>query len=413
MELQYNHSRAFKVSVNTQLQEPWSKTLERILPFLQCVDECNFDSQYHPKHRASIEYYVGDHFKPILMSYVGRTFNSWKKILESRTLKKTALFRNQCRSPKKVFHTKQNHRATVTPNNLTRPRKRTLELLDLPCEVFQHIFEYVVGSYELKGDLLRLCRHTPPSRYGQNTSTQLILYKPRAWAELKVLRICRAFRNLAISYYGFPQENSFPFSPRLDAIVIQGEELDCFGEERAHSGISCFANLYLQDWNNDDHWLYYDGVYKFNENRYGVRPWSKVTKISNECLRRLNEITIDIHDGSTYKSHWKHIWHFLGRTFTNTTCLRFNISRVDCCARRESIEEQDLGLKKKKKYYLSHDIAILRELGLAIEESPPNRLFPKLEALKLVRVADYCTDVWSPENRRTRRLLGIKMAHTD
>ncbi|KAI2779277.1 hypothetical protein F4815DRAFT_446601 [Daldinia loculata] len=370
LQHEHEHGRTFKVPVNTQLQEPWSDTLERIIPFLQCVDECNSNSQYHPINRASIQYYVGDGFKPTLMGHVRQTFYSWKQILESRTLKQRVLFTGECRSRTKVVYGKQNHGAPAMP------RKRTLELLDLPCDVFQYIFEYA----------------------------------PRAWAELKVLQICRAFRNLAISYYGFPQENSFPFSPKLDTIVIQGEGLDCIGEERTYSGVSCFANLYLQDWNNDDHWLYYDGVYRFNENKCNVRPWSKVTKISNEFLRRPTEITIDIHDGSTYKSHWKHIWHFLGRTFTNTTCLRFNISRVDCCARRKPERAQGLGVKK---YYLSHDIRILRELGFAIEESPPNRLFPKLEALKLVRVADYCTGTWSPENRRTRRLLGIKMAHRD
>ncbi|KAI0130936.1 hypothetical protein F4814DRAFT_456901 [Daldinia grandis] len=408
MELHHDHGRAFKVPVSTQLQEPWSDTLKRIIPLFQCIHECNSNSQYHPKHRASIHGYAGDNFKPVSMSHVRRTCYSWRQTLESQSPKKKPLFTdeyNECGPTTGVICTKQSHKATATPSSPTKRRKRAVGLLDLPCEVFEYIFEYAVGSYELRGDLLRLCRHTYNIQCSQNISTQLILYKPRAWAELNVFQICRAFRNLAISYYGSPQENSFPFSPKLDTIVIHGEGLGYSGEEMTSSGVSYSPNLHLQDWDNDDHWLYYDGVYRFNENMCDVRPWSKVIKTSNKCLRRATEITIDIHDGSTYKTHWKDIWYFLGRTFTNTACLRFNVSQADCCARMKP--GMDLGAKK---YYLSHDIKILHELGFAIEESPPNRLFPKLEALKLVRVVDYCTGIWSQENRGTRRLFGIKLA---
>ncbi|KAI0853854.1 hypothetical protein F5Y00DRAFT_269229 [Daldinia vernicosa] len=404
MEHQHDHERTIEVPVNTQLQESWDNTLKRILSFIQCIDKCNLDSQYHSIHRASAQDYVGDDPKPEWASQLKQTFYSWQQILQSQTPKKIGQFTDEFDEPEpptKAVYPNHNHKDTAMLSSPTKPKKRKPELLDLPCEVFEHIFEYTVGSYELKGYLLRMCRRT---KYRQINSTQLILYKPRAWADLKVLQVCRAFRNLAISYYGFPQENNFPFSPWLDTIVIQGEKLNYL---KPSAGVAYYPNLRLQDWNDDDHWLYYDGVYKINEDVCDVKPWSKVTKISNECLRRPTEITMDIYDGTAYKLHWKHIWHFLGRMFTNTTCLRFNISQVDCCALKKLDGFQDQGLEK----YLCHDITVFYGLGLAIEESPPNRLFPKLESLKLSRVADYCTGTWSPETRVTRLLLGIKLAY--
>ncbi|KAI8960658.1 hypothetical protein F5Y11DRAFT_367299 [Daldinia sp. FL1419] len=315
MEHQQCHDRTFRVRVNTQQQEPWDNLLRKLLPFLEFSNECLGDSERDPKLRTIIVDYGEHHGRAEYERHLTRTLDSWRQILESQTLTQNVLFTDRRESSIEITFPKGTLKPSATSKNCTKPTKKAPQLLDLPCEIFEHIFQHVVGSYEVKGFLLRLFDHG----YLRNISTQLILYKPRSWAELKVFHICRAFRHLAICYYGVPQKDGFPFNPKVDTMVIRGEKRNYFGEKRAVCGVAFPPNLKLQDWKDDDHWLYYDGVYSFNETMGRVRPWSKVTKISAECLRKPTEITLDIFDGTAYTIlAWKQVWHFLGQTGLRT-----------------------------------------------------------------------------------------------
>ncbi|KAI1802615.1 hypothetical protein F4811DRAFT_554712 [Daldinia bambusicola] len=370
MDYRNDPSRVLNVPINTHLPEPWFDMMDRIIRFLQATEECNEKSCYQLKDRPNLHDYVRrvksgarDAFKKDST----QTRIYWERFSQTRILKREPLLIHKRGSHSRVEHPDEASISTVVLRRLKELYVKVSALLNLPCEVFERIFQYVVGCYELKGETLRLRFHAYPG----NHATQLIFYKPRTWADLEALHICRAFRNLAISYYGAPKENSLPFSPMLDTLLIRGEGLDKFGGY------------------NRNHWLYYDGAYFINEEPSGVKPWSKVTRLSNECLRRPIEITIDIHNGTIYKECWLDIWHCLGRLFTNARCLRCHISQPDRCF-LESFEEET----EKKEYTLEHDFRALQGLFIAMDTAHPGQLFPSLENLQLVKVADLCTHSW-------------------
>ncbi|KAK6955898.1 hypothetical protein Daesc_003544 [Daldinia eschscholtzii] len=409
MEHRVDSSRIVNIPINTQIQEPWDKMLDRIISYTLASKNCNQGSRYQVENRPSLRDYEDrpeSNAKAAVRRLFDRTRDSWEQILKAQALAREAIPRYECGPLRKVIYSRESRIAAATPNKFMGSSIKAPNLLNLPCEVFERILQYTVGSYELNGELLRLNYHG----YKYNRSTQLIFYKPRVWADLNVLQICRAFRNLAISYYGPPQENTLPFSPKLDAIVIQGEGLDPFGEDYYVRGVAYPPNLKLQNWNND-HWLHHDGAYMINEERSGVRPWSKVTRISDECLRRPTEITLDIYDGTIFKLKWQGVWDFLGRAFANTRCLKLNISQLDCCVFKASEESEE---DPERRYVLHHDFYVFRGLCWALDDAPPNLLFPKLENLQLIKVADYCTRSWpsrysSAINEKSMELLTMKL----
>ncbi|KAI1471109.1 uncharacterized protein F4812DRAFT_455222 [Daldinia caldariorum] len=369
MDCQNDSSRVLNIPISTQFREPWFDMMGRAIRFLQATEECNEKSCYQLKDGPNLQdyaYQVRSGARDIFLSHAMRIQTSWEQFLQSGTLEREAALIHEYVLCSRVQSPGETSNSTAVPKSTEESYTKVSPLLNLPCEVFERIFLYVVGRYELKGETLRLSFHT----YSGNLSTQLIFYKPRTWGNLAVLQICRAFRNLAIFYYGVPKEESLPFSPQLDTLFIRGEMLDKFGG----------YNL----------WLRYDGAYFINAETYGVKPWSKVRKISNECLRRPTEITIDIHNGTIYKECWLEIWYCLGRLFTNARCLKCHISQPDRCFLETFEEEYTEG----KEFNLSHDFYALHGLFVAIGDAPADHLFPNLKNLQLVKVADLCTHPW-------------------
>ncbi|KAI1480730.1 hypothetical protein F4774DRAFT_408556 [Daldinia eschscholtzii] len=410
MEDRVDSSRIINIPFDTQLREPWDKILDRVGSCILATKDCNQESCYQLKHRHSLQDYEDNpqkNAKAAVRRLFDRTRDSWEQILKAQTLTREVMPKYECESLPKVICSGKSRIAAAAPNGLMGSSTKASNLLNMPCEVFERILQYTVGRYELKCELLRLNYHG----FTDSRLTQLIFYKPRVWADLNVLQICRAFRNLAISHYGQPQENSLPFSPKLDTIVIQGEGLDPFGGTYYVRGVAYPPNLELQNWYNDDLWLYHNGAYMIHEDRPRVRPWSKITRISDECLRRPTEITLDIYDGTVFRFKWESIWCYLGLTFTNASCLKFNISQLDCCVFKAS-EEGEEG--PERRYVSQHDFYVLKGLCWAIDETPPNALFPKLKNLQLIKVADYCTRTWpsrysSAINEKSMGLLMMKL----
>ncbi|KAI2778049.1 hypothetical protein F4815DRAFT_501566 [Daldinia loculata] len=73
--------------------------------------------------------------------------------------------------------------------------------------------------YELK---VYLAISDPNDQDGSTNHTHMIICEPRTWASISLFQVSRQFRSLAIKDYGEPCEDSLPFSPAIDKLVIIG-----------------------------------------------------------------------------------------------------------------------------------------------------------------------------------------------
>ncbi|KAI1135355.1 hypothetical protein F5Y05DRAFT_416342 [Hypoxylon sp. FL0543] len=313
-------NQMLKLSVLSKKQGSWTNVLRRALEFVKSRTECY--GHTHQKYDHGADRYLDDHLLHFFDERTQIVYLRWSGLLKSRYPKE---WQDEWSSAIQGSQQRKNVKALATPRNCS---SRGFRLLDLPTEIFTRIFEFAAGGpYELQANLIRLSHHGFPD----NNSTQMIFYEPRLWAHLNVFQVCRAFRNLAIEYYGMPQQNSIPFSPKMDTIMVHGERLNGFGYRDAVDGVAFGPNLWLQDW-VERHWLLSDGVHSFNRQAAHIRPWNTPMAMTADFLQRPKHITMAIDDGTTYRQRdWEQVWRFLGQTFVNTQCLKLNICHMDAC----------------------------------------------------------------------------------
>ncbi|KAI0133271.1 hypothetical protein F4776DRAFT_126561 [Hypoxylon sp. NC0597] len=364
----------------------WGKMLYCALRFLRARAKCYVHIPRIYDHRPG--QYLGDYYQLVSTEHEGALYLLWRDLLQSGNWKNARELERVWEEDVQEAQHPADDNASTTPRNSS---SGGLHLLDLPIEIVEQIFEYAVGgSYELQANLIRLRYRDRPD----NNSTQLIFYQPRLWADLNVFQICRAFRTLAIKYYGVPQQSSLPFSPKMDTMVVHGEKQDQFGRINAECGVAFSPNLRLQDWENEDHWLLRDGVYSFNHSPVHVRPWSTPMAVSAEFLQRPTKIIMQVDVGTIYKWDWEDVWLFLGQTFVNTQCLKFNICHMDICGATEKV----VRLPELRGNFRAHDLWVLMGLAEARQKSH-RRIFSRLEALEIEKVGTCCSSSWGQRSQ--------------
>ncbi|KAI0830451.1 hypothetical protein F5Y06DRAFT_301895 [Hypoxylon sp. FL0890] len=382
----------------------WTNVLRRALEFVKSRTECY--KHTHEKYDHGAQNYLDDYQMPVFDERKEELYLHWCDLLKSGKWEDEWKPRNEWGLA--IHGARQRTDYNTLAKLRTRP-SRGFRLLDLPVEIFMRIFEYAAGgSCELQANVVRLRHHNFP----HNDSTQLIFYQPRLWAHLNVFQVCRAFRNLAIEYYGVPRQDSIPFSPKLDTVVVHGEQLDHFGYDDAVDGVAFGPNLWLQDWKNKDHWLLHDGVLSFNYLPRDVRPWSTPTVVSADFLQRPRKITMAIDDGTIYGWCWEQVWRFLGQTFVNTRCLKLDICHMDTCGTTQEQNRtegwSELG-ETVRGYYKAHDIYVLFGLSSVMCDSYLGKGFLKLEVLEIESVADCCSRSWaSRKHEGPSNKLGLR-----
>ncbi|KAI1411301.1 hypothetical protein F5Y13DRAFT_191576 [Hypoxylon sp. FL1857] len=378
-------NQSLRVSITSRDPDAWTEVLHRTMEFMKARTECYVRT--HKKYDHGARGYLEDRMLPLVDNQNEVIYRHWKELLESGDWKK------HYKPRRGLGPITQEAQQSDTNDALTTPSNRKFRLLDLPIEIIRLIFEHMVGGpYELHGNLIRLSHHGFPD----NDSTQLIFHQPRVWADLVVFRINRAFRNLAIDYYGVPRQDSLPFSHVMDTVVIHGEELDHFGYDDAVEGVAFSPNLWLQDWGNENHWLLHDGVYSFDCAPSQIKPWTKPMALSADFLQKPRKITMAVDNGTTYQWDWEQVWRLLGKAFVSTRHLKLNICHMDACGFVKELErpqDHEIGEAVSGKYK-AHDLWVLFGLSSVMYESFVVPYFPKLGVLEVEKITDCCSHMW-------------------
>ncbi|KAI0384789.1 hypothetical protein F5Y04DRAFT_277521 [Hypomontagnella monticulosa] len=263
-------------------------------------------------------------------------------------------------------------------NNDISQNSRTPPLLNLPIEIFKKIFEYASGKYDLRADLVM----PDEEKLGS------LIYKPsrvlfcntRTWAKMNVFQICRAFRHLAIDYYGIPQRDSLPFSPALDTLVLHSQTPPHLDHMEGNG-----RPEWVRTWRKSA----FDGVYGCNNtpgtNWYMDTP---MTMISSDFLHKPTTITVDIGKGSKHCGvTWGDIWLFIGVTFVNVQSVKLRTYQLDSC-KLYRIH----GRRAAEIYYRRHDMWVLFGLINAMSRPCMVERFARLKLLEVEKTEEYCTE---------------------
>ncbi|OTB01138.1 hypothetical protein M426DRAFT_25851 [Hypoxylon sp. CI-4A] len=395
--------RSIKV-IAPRNREDWIIAIHEFAKFMQCNKECyNYTHETYPDEPEN-------HFR-FNMAWrdfgpmESETYEVWKKLLKSGKRKIDLIPQDNLQDGKKLDSIAAKPRAS-TPTHPKGPTVNSRGIFILPVEIFHIIFDYAVGPYELNANLVRLCHHSDIAV--DSDATQLILYKPRLWAEMNIFQICRSFRNEAIRKYGIPRRDSVPFNPKLDTLVVRPELLEHLGFGCTASGITYRPNLRLQNFSANGYWLLRSGVHYFKETMEDVRPWSRPTETAPDFLQRTRNLTIPVDNGSIYnRSDWRSIWLFLNETFVNAEYIKLNITHHDDCARKNRSELPGLN-----GVYNYHDLIFLSTLShLTRNASIPNA-FPNLRMMEMEILRGNCTGSWLQRASQCRKMLEQRLVKT-
>ncbi|CAJ2500300.1 Uu.00g031530.m01.CDS01 [Anthostomella pinea] len=299
-----------------QRSNHWEAIVSEILKFVKCSNECHrrWENTDYPSIYLSTR-----QFSRCSQTNHTRVHDEWRELMRSEGVDSL-----QSR-PREWWEIRGE---LVGDEPVKAPNDGPCPILDPPTDVFTMIFEHAAEAPELHAHAMQLKHRGQPT----NESTQLIFYKPRRWADMSVFHICRAFRTVAIQYYGEFGCTTIPFNPRLDRIVIHAEQLDCQGSKSPMFGYGYYPCLHVQEEFNMADLMSRDGVYMTPNTRELTSLWNKPTELSPDFLEKVKHVILLMHDRNFYDiADWASLWKSLSNAFGNAQILKIDICHVDAC----------------------------------------------------------------------------------
>ncbi|KAI1409839.1 hypothetical protein F5Y13DRAFT_85948 [Hypoxylon sp. FL1857] len=272
----------------------------------------------------------------------------------------------------------------------TYGREYALTLMTLPADVFLTIFDHIAQPYELEAKLS--CETGDP--------LLLVLPSPRTWKSMSLFYVCKVFRQRAIEIYGQPSKSSLPFNAKLDKLVITDMIPYHQVDELMHAKTK--SNRLPRDAYRNSPQIIRDGAHCYNMTMHSISPLvlgrPLHTPFSPKFFKLVKRVDITAlskplaHVARANERTWGRVFHWLSGMFPHIATLSVSLPHYDNCAAKEEDGTTPARL------FRTRDTWFLAGFQEALLERTffgrvPDRLFPELQRLEVVRLQSMCSGV--------------------
>ncbi|CAJ2509746.1 Uu.00g056460.m01.CDS01 [Anthostomella pinea] len=274
-------------------------------------------------------------------------------------------------------------------------------LMALPAELLLAVFELAVGQYFLCGR--SQCNPSYPLRFPSDWVAQVVVYNPRQWADMNVFRINRAFRSMAIKFYGTPSRRALPFNPKVDIFLIFQD---------TGVGTNPYVCPAMEDPNGQSPYLAASGRHEHDRSDdldeesdiYDIMAWKRSPgmfycnsgdrtgpiltppiQLSSRFLARITHVGLGVLGPCIYDLlQWQAVATMVEILLPRMKVLTFGMWKVDCCYCKDvGFDDEELN---QYDFYLVQDLAVFDAFWNDNEQG-----FPSLTTLKVVKLQAACS----------------------